>query len=69
MQSFALRESVSRRRSRVECPHCHLAIDLNRLREHLRDRHHLDSANVDGVITEARRMALRGRILHSRSPQ
>ncbi|HEV2317875.1 MAG TPA: hypothetical protein VGV89_09945 [Thermoplasmata archaeon] len=63
MQSLSPREreGVPRRRARSGCALCGRFIDLNRLRSHLRDVHHLDSAQLDQILADARRIALRGR--------
>ncbi|HEV2449276.1 MAG TPA: hypothetical protein VGU43_02565 [Thermoplasmata archaeon] len=61
MQALSLRDSASRRRSRVECPRCSRPVDLQRLRAHLRDLHRLDSAELDKILVEVRRLAIRGR--------
>lgn len=55
------REPVSRRRSRIECAVCGRFVELARLRAHLREAHRLESARLDQMLAEARRMALRGR--------
>jgi hypothetical protein len=55
------REVMTRRRSRVGCPVCGQFVDLTRLRGHLRERHQMESGQLDRALTEARRSALRGR--------
>ncbi len=55
------RELLPRRRARMECALCGRFVDLNHLRAHLRDQHHLESARLDHYLAEARRLALRGR--------
>jgi hypothetical protein len=63
MQSLGPRERdlVPRRRARVECALCGRFVDLTRLRAHLREIHRLESARLDQILAEARRLALRGR--------
>ncbi|MCI4335204.1 MAG: hypothetical protein L3K04_06255 [Thermoplasmata archaeon] len=45
----------------MDCPRCFRAVDLQRLRAHLRDLHHMDSAQLDKILVEVRRLAIRGR--------
>ncbi len=59
MQSNPLR-STSRRTLRTLCPKCDRMMELQRMREHLREVHHLESAQLEDVFLEARRDAIRG---------
>ncbi|HLY76616.1 MAG TPA: hypothetical protein VKT21_01870 [Thermoplasmata archaeon] len=59
MQSSA-RRPPSRRTLRTTCPRCQAVLELQRMREHLRGSHHLESAELEGVLLLARRDALRG---------
>ncbi|MCI4346053.1 MAG: hypothetical protein L3K07_04800 [Thermoplasmata archaeon] len=45
----------------MDCPRCFRVIDIARLRTHLRDLHHMDSSELDKILVEVRRLALRGR--------
>jgi hypothetical protein len=36
-------------------------VDIARLRSHLRDLHHMDSSELDKILVEVRRLAIRGR--------
>ena len=65
MQSNPLR-STSRRILRTLCPRCDRLMELQRMREHLREVHHLESGELEGVFLEARRDAIRG-IVHARA--
>jgi hypothetical protein len=58
MQSNPLRPS--RRALRTSCPRCDRVLEYQRMREHLRDVHHLESAELDAVLLVARRDAIRG---------
>ncbi|MFZ0830642.1 MAG: hypothetical protein WAN40_05845 [Thermoplasmata archaeon] len=59
MQSNAIRPP-SRRTLRTTCPRCTRLMELQRMRDHLRESHHLESADLDAVLLVARRDALRG---------
>lgn len=65
MQSSTLRPP-SRRTLRTTCPKCDRMMELQRMREHLRDAHHLESSELDAVLLLARRDAIRGPV-HGRS--
>jgi hypothetical protein len=41
-------------------------MEFQRMREHLRESHHLESAELDAVLLVARRQAMRGPV-HTRS--
>ncbi len=58
MQSSASR-SASRRLLRAACPRCARAVELHRMREHLREVHQLESAELESVLLQARRDAQR----------
>lgn len=45
---------------RTSCPRCARAMEFQRMREHLRDAHHLESAELDAALLVARREAVRG---------
>jgi len=59
MQSTPLR-AVSRRTLRTLCPKCDRMMELQRLREHLREFHHMETVELDSVFLEAKRDAIRG---------
>jgi hypothetical protein len=64
MQSSPLRPS--RRSLRTSCPRCDRAMELQRMREHLRDAHHLETVELDAVLLTARKDAIRG-LAHPRA--
>ena len=59
MQSGVAREALLSRRGRVTCPRCGAAVELGRMRAHLRDAHQLVSSDVEASLLNARRQARR----------
>ncbi|HEV8050074.1 MAG TPA: hypothetical protein VGP88_05730 [Thermoplasmata archaeon] len=59
MQSTGSRDLVTGRRTRVVCPRCGQAIELSRLRAHLREQHQTTSSELDSTFLRARREARR----------
>jgi hypothetical protein len=59
MQSGASREALLSRRARVACPHCGVALEITRLRAHLREAHRVASAELEVSLLSARRQARR----------
>ncbi|HTZ61912.1 MAG TPA: hypothetical protein VMC82_04660 [Thermoplasmata archaeon] len=57
---------ANQRRSRVTCQICGRAIELARLREHLRSEHNSNSADLDTMYLNARIEAKRTRRAQSR---
>lgn len=51
----------SARRQRVSCQLCGQAIELVRMREHLRSEHQVDSAKLESLYLDARIEARRAR--------
>jgi hypothetical protein len=54
------RDGLVNRRARVDCPHCGQAIEIARMRAHLREAHQVGSAELETTLLTARRQARRG---------
>ncbi|MCI4361303.1 MAG: hypothetical protein L3J91_06320 [Thermoplasmata archaeon] len=54
------REALVNRRARVACPQCGQPIEFSRMRAHLREAHHVGSAELETTLLAARRQARRG---------
>jgi len=59
MQPTGSRDLAASRRARVPCPRCGQAIELSRLRAHLREQHQTTSSELDATFLAARREARR----------
>lgn len=59
MQSGAAREALLTRRARVACPRCGQAVEIIRMRAHLRDAHQVGSVELESSFLSARREARR----------
>jgi DNA repair exonuclease SbcCD ATPase subunit len=59
MQSATARVPTRRQR-RAACPRCGRPLEIHRMREHLREGHQLESRELEFVLLQARRDAIRG---------
>ncbi|MCI4328950.1 MAG: hypothetical protein L3J86_05135 [Thermoplasmata archaeon] len=59
MQSGSAREALLTRRARVACPRCGVAVEIVRMRAHLREAHQVGAAELETSFLTARREARR----------